>query len=223
MEPGGHGDFAIVSYRPHHRAAVRRICVATAWMGEPAPDRIADDWIWAEFWTRYFTDREPRHTWVVEDIRHRQAVGYLMGTADAAQVERYAAFLVPGILYRVCRRRLLRRAAPRRALLAMARSLLSGELDVPARVRRRYPGTLHIDLLPQARGRGFASRLFRLYIDRMRQLGVPGVHAQSLGANEAIAAFNRRAGFRLIDTRPIHALAGVDARPVTISTWVLPL
>jgi GNAT superfamily N-acetyltransferase len=192
-------------------------------MGEPAPERIGDDWVWAEFWTRYFTDREPQHTWVAEDAADRQVAGYLTGTADAARVDRYAVFLLPGIVWRVIRMRLMSRPASRRALLRMARSLTSGELDVPARVLRRYPATLHIDLLPHARGKGIASRLFGRYVEAMRQLGVPGIHGQSLRDNTAIAAFNRRAGFRLIEIKPVRALGDADGRPVTVCTWVMPL
>ncbi len=192
-------------------------------MGEPAPERIGDEWIWAEFWTRYFTDREPRHAWVVEDLARRQVAGYLTGTADAARVDRYAVFLLPGIVCRVIRKRLMRKPAARRALLRMLRSLICGELDITASIRRRYPATLHMDLLPHARGRGIASRLFGRYIEAMRRLGVPGVHAQSLGDNQAIAAFNRRVGFRLVETRPIRALGEVDGEPPTVCTWVLAL
>ena len=39
------------------RQAVRDICVATNWMGEYHPDVAPDDWLWAEYWTRHFTDR----------------------------------------------------------------------------------------------------------------------------------------------------------------------
>jgi GNAT superfamily N-acetyltransferase len=223
METRVEGGFGIVPYRRRHRPTVRRICVDTAWMGEPAPDRIGDDWIWAEFWTRYFTDREPQHTWVVEDVEDGQVAGYLTGTADAARVERYAVFLLPGIVCRVIRKRLMRRAASRRALLRMLRSLLSGELDAPASVRRGYPATLHIDLLPQARGKGIASLLFCQYVERMRQLGVRGIHAQSLADNAAIAAFNRRAGFQLIETKTIRAFGDANGKPVSVCTWVMPL
>jgi GNAT superfamily N-acetyltransferase len=62
------GAVVVRPYRPGDRAAVREICVATAWHGGPAPERIGDEWLWAEFWTRYFTDVEPEHTWVAETV-----------------------------------------------------------------------------------------------------------------------------------------------------------
>ena len=68
-------------YGRSDRQAVRGICAATCWMGEDRPELIPDDWVWAEYWTRYFTDEEPRHTWVACEAAGR-VVGYLTGTAD---------------------------------------------------------------------------------------------------------------------------------------------
>ena len=58
--------FLIRPYRPDDRQAVRDICVATCWMGEYRPESIPDEWMWAEFWTRFFTDRQSQYlqTWV---------------------------------------------------------------------------------------------------------------------------------------------------------------
>jgi GNAT superfamily N-acetyltransferase len=189
-------------------------------MGAPSPERIVDGWIWAEFWTRYFTDREPQHTWVVEDTQGGQVVGYLTGTADAARVDRYVPFLLPGIVCRVVRKRLMRRAASRRAVVAMLRSLAAGELDVPPGIRREYPATFHFNLLPPARGRGLGMALYQTFAAKMRSLGVPGVHVQPLSVNEAVARFNRRAGFQLVQVRPTRAFAHAGEPPLAVCTWV---
>lgn len=223
MPSAGASNLASRPYRPRDRAAIRDICAATASCGRPAPDCVGDEWIWAEFWTRYFTDREPRHTWVVEDPSRGRVVGYLTGTADARRAETYAPFLLPGVIWRVIRRRLLRRPVARRALRGLARSLLAGELDVPARMLRRYPATLHIDLLPPAQGCGLGRELFRVYVGAMRSLGVPGVHAQSLSVNHAVARFNERVGFRLVRTTPLHAFAHIDGHPIGVHTWLMTL
>ena len=80
------------------RAKVRRICAETAWAGGRSPERVPDDWLWAEFWTRYYTDREPRHTWVAESPT-LGVCGYLTGTLDAQGVARYLPRLRLGGLF----------------------------------------------------------------------------------------------------------------------------
>jgi len=192
-------------------------------MGSPAPEHIPDDWIWAEFWTRYFTDREPRNSWVVCRTGDEQVIGYLTGTADIRRFDRYIPFLIPGIVLHAIRRRLLRRLASRRAIISMLRSLAAGEMSVPARVARDYPATMHVDLLPEARARGVAGRLYRLFVKRMRSLGATGIHAQTLSLNKAITRFCRNAGFTLAASRPIRAFDHVEAEPINIFTWTKPL
>ncbi len=215
--------YAIRPYRRADRPAVRRICMDTAWMGSPAPELIGDPWIWAEYWTRFFTDRQARHLWVARRRAGGQVVGYLTGAPDVGQFDRFAAFLLPGIVGRVVRRRLIRRPGARRALLAMARSLLAGELSLPPAVAGGFPATFHFNLIRSARRQGLGSALLGRFLEQMRAAGVPGVHAQALSLNRPAAAALRRAGFRRVASRPLRAFAHHDARPMAIDTWVLKL
>ncbi len=213
--------FVIRPFTTCYRAAIRDICVATAWRGEPAPERIGDEWIWAEYWTRYFTDQEPRHAWVVEDTAGGRVVGYLTGTCDAARFERYLVRLLPGLIRRAWKTKLLRRTNSRRAVLGLLRSFVRSELALPPGVARAYPATFHVNLLPDARRYGLGSKLFGLYLEQMRHLGVRGIHVQTLSVNEEIARFNERAGFKLAATRPLRAFHHLDPRPLAVHTWVL--
>lgn len=43
-------------YRASDRAAVREIAVESAWLGPEGPAALPDPHIWAEIFTRYFTD-----------------------------------------------------------------------------------------------------------------------------------------------------------------------
>ncbi len=192
-------------------------------MGRASPEHVGDAWLWAEFWTRYFTDRDRTCSWVVERGRGGPLVGYLTGTPDARRVARYVPCLLPGIAVRVVRARLLGSAASRRALLSLLRSLAGGELSVSRGLVREYPATLHVNLLPEARGRGCATGLLRCFLDRLRAAGVAGVHAQTLSVNEPVGRFCRRAGFRIAARRALHAFAHVEARPIEVCTWVMAL
>jgi GNAT superfamily N-acetyltransferase len=217
MEQDG---YEIRAYRSGDRQAIRDLCVATAWMGQPAPERIANAWIWAEYWTRYFTDADSRHTWVVARAEDGGVVGYLTGTADARRVERYVPWLLPGMILRTITRRLLRRHQTRTAILGMARSALRGELDVPHWVRRDFPATLHIDLLPETRGLGLGRKLFNLYLRGMQAARVRGIHAQTLSINTPISRFNEAMGFRRVASRDFTAYAHLDGEAIQIHTWV---
>lgn len=215
--------YRIAPFHKVDRSAVREICAAAAWLGEPAPERIADEWIWAEFWTRYFTDREPANSWVVRRADDGAAAGYLTGTADVARFDRYTPFLLPGIVCRAVRKRLMRHPEPRRAILGLLRSFAAGELALPPGVADAFPATFHLNLLPEARRRGFGRALLETFLDRMRKLGVAGIHAQPLSVNEPIERLLQRTGFRCVASGPCGAFAHVDPTPMAIRTWVLGL
>ncbi len=210
-------------YHPADRPAIRRICIATSWMGRPDDKHIPDDWLWAEYWTRYFTDREPQHTWIVQRCNDNEIVGYLTGIADVRRFGRFVPFLLPGIILRVIRKRLMRRQAFRTALMAFLRSFARGELELPPRVEKEYPATFHFNLLPDARRQGLGQRLFQTFRARMQSLGVPGIHAETLSSNRHVAAFLRNADFRLLDVRPINTFAHVEPEPMEMFTWVMSL
>ena len=218
--PAGERRYQIRPFRPADRPAVRHICAACAWLGAPAPERIGDEWIWAEFWTRFFTDRHQRLSWVVADESSGRVVGYLTGTDDVRRFDRYVPFLLPGVLARVIRKRLLRRPTSRRALLRLLRSFVRGELALPAGVARRYPATFHVNLLPEARRRGLGRAMFERFLARLQRLGVGGLHVQLLGVNRPIRAFCRRAGFRPIARSRLTAFEHLDGEPIEIAMWV---
>ncbi len=215
-------------YRTEDRAAIRQICADTAWQGGPGGVHVPDDWLWGEFWTRYFTDREPEHTWVVERaadapvVEHgvnARVVGYLSGTVDCRRAERYTYALLPGIVRHIWSVRLWRRRGPRRALLDMLASLLCGDTRLPRGVAAAYPATFHFNLLPEARGQGIGTRLFRTFETEIQQLGVPGLHTQSLDVNAGVARFNERAGLAIVGRRPTRAFGHIESRPIAILTW----
>ena len=205
------------------REAVREICVSTAWLGEPGRGHIPDGWIWAEFWTRYFTDRAPRDSWVLCGAGDGRVVGYLMGASDVRRFDRYVPFLIPGIVLRAIRKRLIRRSETRAAVAAMLRSIACGEMSISPALARDYPATMHVDLLSEARGRRYGARLYELFERQMRSLGVAGIHGQTLSVNKPVAGFCRNAGFTLAARGPVCAFDHVEIQPIEILTWTKSL
>ena len=100
------GAVAVRPYEPRDRAAVRRICHQTGYMGAPA------DWYWrhaesfADIWTGYYTDCEPGSCFVA--VRGDEVVGYLAGCVDSRAAPSPAAALARAAL----RHSLFVRSAP---------------------------------------------------------------------------------------------------------------
>ncbi len=59
----------------------------------------------------------------------------------------------------------------------------------------RWPAHLHIDLLPDARGRGVGRRLVTRWLDSLRERGVEGCHLQTFAENSDALAFFESMGF----------------------------
>ncbi len=215
--------FIIAPYDRSHRAAVREVCVATAWMGACPEGFLADGWLWAEYWTRYFTDRCGEYCQVVIDTQDDTVAGYLTGTPDIRPMDRYLRWLAPGIIWRIIRKRLISRREPRRALMALWRSSRRGEMDLPDNLVAAYPATWHFNLLPAARGAGLGRTMLQTFLDRLRAEGVPGVHAQVIGQNRPSVAAMEAMGFSPAHTGPLTAFEHFTDQPLTLQTWVLGL
>jgi len=215
--------FFIRPLRRSDRRSVRDICVATAWLGEGGDGHIPDDWIWAEFWTRYFTDREPQNSFALCGVGDGRVAGYLIGTSDVRRFDRYIPFLIPGIVLRAIRKRLIRRRETRAAVASMLKSIAGGEMSISPVMVRDYPATMHIDLLGEARGRGYGARLYELFEGQMRSLGVAGIHARTLSVNRPISRFLGNTGFALIARGPIGAFDHIETEPIEILTWAKSL
>lgn len=213
-------------YRRGDRQAIRDICVATCWMGEPRAELIPDAWIWAEHWTRYFTDVERDLTWIVQprakdecDRSPQPVLGYLTGTRDVSRFDAYGLRLLPGIVCHAIRGRLLRRKGSRRAIAAMVGAILRGELEVPGRVLRHYPATCHTDLLPLARGQGIGTEMMRRFVARLRELGVEGLHVQTTNLNKVAGATLHKSGFAMAHSAGTRAFGHVCDERIEIQTW----
>jgi 8-oxo-dGTP pyrophosphatase MutT (NUDIX family) len=80
--------FTIRSYRATDRAAVRRLCCETGFLGEPIDPVYEDHELFADFLTSYYTDHEPESSFVLEvegELR-----GYLLGSRKPLRNQLYA-------------------------------------------------------------------------------------------------------------------------------------
>ena len=183
-------------YRAEDRAAVRDVCYGTGYLGRPI------DWQWfdvesfADMFSGYYTDREPESALVVEiDGVVR---GYLLGCIDSERASSAGA---------AAARHIVRRGIALRPGTATVVWRTVGDALVDIAKRRfdprdlefsdpRWPAHLHIDLLPDARGRGAGRRLVQRWLDSLRDRGVVGCHLQTFAENTGAIAFFESVGFR---------------------------
>ncbi|MDA8380410.1 MAG: GNAT family N-acetyltransferase [Actinomycetota bacterium] len=181
-------------FRTEDRAAVRRICHVTGFMGEPADWYWSDEESFADMWTGYYTDREPESAFVGE-IGGR-VVGYLLGCVDSRKAWNPAD---------VGRRHSFHRGLPFRPGTAgmiwrAGRDFVSDVAHRSGTVRgpfldSRWPAHLHIDILREGRGSGLGRALIDTWMERLRSLQSPGCHLETLAENAKARAFFTTMGF----------------------------
>lgn len=191
--PGPAGDVAIRPYRPSDRAAVRRVCFETGYMGEPVAWMWRDEESFADLFSGYWTDHEADSALVAEV--DGAVAGYLLGCDDTRRVGNPAAMMGRHMV----RRGLLLRPGTAGVMWRMIGDAAVGaarhDLPPASVYDERWPAHLHIDLLPVCRGRGVGAALVRRWLDTLRTRGVPGCHLETMAENHGAVAFFTAMGF----------------------------
>lgn len=193
-------------YQPADYDAVSRACLLTAAAGGDATGVYSDDELMPDIWARPYLALEPEWAWVVDD---RGVVGYLLAAPDTrAFVEDYRARWLPRF-----QARYPRASAPDTADEQARESGFRPERMLVPEVDE-YPAHLHIDLLPQAQGRGLGRQLIGTLETALATAGVPGVHLGLDPSNTGALAFYRRLGFtELPSSTATEPLLGRTLRP----------
>lgn len=87
----------------------------------------------------------------------------------------------------------------------------------------RYPGHLHIDILPDYQRFGMGRRLMEMFLARMREEGARGVHLGMNAANEGAERFYVRMGFSRFDEVMDRGASGEAGRDGTTIYMVISL
>lgn len=186
-----------LSIRPYRRDdldALYEICLRTADNGADARDLYDDPALPGHVFAAPYALLEPDLCFVLvagDDV----PCGYVVGTCDSARFEaRCEAEWFPAL-----RRRYRLPAADDPSRDArMVRLIHSGHRSDPDLAE--FPAHLHIDLLPAAQGRGQGARLLEAFVQRLRELRVPALHALTGPGNPRAMRFYERSGFAPIKT-----------------------
>ena len=181
MEP----VYRIRPYRPTDRPAVRDLCCATGFLGDPIDPIFEDRELFSDFLTTYYTDHEPESSFVLEingEIR-----GYLLGSRKPLQHQLYSIQQNAVLFFRALLRYPRYNARSRKFI----RWLVGyGWREVPA--APRFTPHFHINLLPDARKVSTTRALFSAYFKYLYQCGERRVYGQ-------IVTFESRRGEKLFE------------------------
>jgi len=168
--------------------ALRRVCILTGDNGTDATGRWSKDALLPDVYLEPYLRYPDGWGWVVDE--GRGPVGYIVAVADtAAFVDWWRCSWIKEFVDRHGRE--AQRAQERWLFEAATRP----EMMLTGDSWEHFPAHLHIDLLPEAQGRGLGRELLRTLGQELERAGVPGVHLRVGEANVDAAAFYRRLRF----------------------------
>jgi GNAT superfamily N-acetyltransferase len=204
-------------YTPRDREAVRRICCETGYSGEPIDPVFGDRDVFADFFTRYYTDFEPESAWVAEV--GGEVVGYLIGCCRFryhAWVEKFLLLVViaPKAVWRFCTGRYNQAS---RKFLFWSCGKATGE--TPSAPKRS--AHFHFNILSAYRNTGIGYKLFFTFYKQLQVRGVAQVYGQiqTFDDRRAIRIFERY-GFTEFDRKELTKFKDFQEKKVYCSTLV---
>ncbi len=185
--------FHIRPYMPADLPHLYRVCLLTGDSGADASQLYRDPELLGHFYAAPYAVCEPDLTFVLTD--EQGVCGYVLGCRDSFM---FAAWMEAHWLPPLRQKYPLPPENDTSRDAAMIRLIHKGY--VPSSLSNEYPAHLHIDLLPRAQGQGLGRKLMEVFLNRLRELGIPGVHLGVGRRNVGAVAFYERMGFvRLLE------------------------
>jgi len=200
-------------YRPEDRAAVRKICCDTGFLGRPIDTIFRDRELFADLLTSLYLDYEPEWALVVE--HEGEVVGYLL-----ASVSRIFALNQLRCGFATVCRMLKRLAAGGYDDHPRSRRYVRWVLTAGCRERPRHPASaahLHFNLIESCRGRFLGKHLWDAFDQRLRAAGIKEVYGEfySYPGRRPERAYARY-GFSVFDRRQTTLFWPEIADPVEV-------
>lgn len=195
-------SFAIRPYHPSDMYALYRICLLTGASGKDASLLFRDPELLGHMYAAPYGLFEPDLCFIL--THHNAPIGYVLGARDsAAFAERCENEWFPAL-----RRRY---PLPDPNDDSHDASLIR-RFHEDQRSRRQiegYPAHLHIDILPAGQNQGLGRGLIMTLIEKLRSLGVSGVHLGVASDNDRAIRFYERVGFTRLPFEPPAVIYGM--------------
>jgi ribosomal protein S18 acetylase RimI-like enzyme len=181
--------FSIRPYHPSDLTMLYRICLETGDSGADATTLYDDPDLLGHVYAAPYAILEPDLCFVL--TKDGAPVGYVLGTRDSAVFRtRCELEWFPPLRERYP----VPDETDRSRDAAMIRLVHKGHSA--AQEFPDYPAHLHIDLLPIAQGSGQGRAMMERFLERLREIGVPGVHLGVGKRNARAIGFYERMGFQ---------------------------
>lgn len=205
----------IRAYDSVDRTSIRDVCCETGIMGNPIGPHWGYKPTWADAQTKYYTDEEPESALVVVND-DKKVVGFLLGCVDSPrqfdkQMEPDHYYTIQGFT-----RGLFMRPSTApfiwRALYDKVRDQKNGTIPDDLEFRNdHFPAHLHIDLLPEARGKRIGTKLVSLWLQHLERREIPGCYLQTVVENPGAVKFFESVGFQSVNADvPVPGLRVVN-------------
>jgi ribosomal protein S18 acetylase RimI-like enzyme len=184
---------AIRPYHPSDLYALYQICLKTADSGQDATANYRDPELIGHIYAAPYAVAEPDLCFVL--TADGAPSGYVLGTRNSEAFHQWCE----REWFPLLRQRYPLPPADDSSADAWAiHALHRGHAPNPEMAA--YPAHLHIDLLPVGQGQGWGRRMMCAFLDKLRELGVRGVHLGVGRRNTGAIHFYERVGFqRVID------------------------
>lgn len=206
-------------YSPADRDAIRRICCETGFSGDPVDPLFCDREVFADFFTKYYTDWEPESAFVAE------VDGVVAGYLTACLRYRYHAFaekwIILSIVPKVIFRWMTGRYDPQsKAFLKWC--LFQGSRQTPRAPQKA--AHFHFNLLPEYRNEGCGLRLFKAFMKYVEKNQVKRIYGQiqTFDDRRTLKVFERF-GYHELDRREITKFRNFHDKKVYVSTMMCEL
>jgi len=187
-------EYAIRPYHPTDLYSLYTICLRTADSGRDASALYRDPALMGHLFAAPYAVAEPDLCFIL--TAGGTPSGYILGTRDTRAFARWCASEWFPALYA---RYPLPAADDDSPDAHAVRSIYRGQPG-HSEIADAYPAHLHIDILPVGQRQGMGRRMMATFLDRLRALGVPGVHLGVGKRNPGAIHFYEHMGFqRVID------------------------
>jgi len=170
----------IRKYQQKDRKAVEFIQLSTYFLGKPIQDVVdTPDEMSKEI--KYYLEQEPESCYVAED--KGKVVGYLLGCLDDKNHEENISSFLGTIALKFFQIPFMKKKDRRLwwSRILMVINAVAGISEDSRFIPPKNSGHIHINLLPEARGKGVGTRLLKTFFIYAKSKGVKKIHANSWG------------------------------------------
>jgi ribosomal protein S18 acetylase RimI-like enzyme len=183
-------DFNIRKYHASDLTSLYRICLKTGDSGTDATHIYNDPDLLGHIYAAPYVVFEPNLCFVATSSD--KPFGYILGTRDSNEFyDRCEKEWFPILRNQY---NLLKDENKSKEAAIIKRLHQKFEVDPEL---DDYPAHLHIDLLPEAQGYGLGRKLIEIFIDKLQELKVKGLHLGVGKKNQNATKFYERVGFDL--------------------------